>query len=103
MELYETSAPPGNNGGAVSGAAPCAAAAETRSRVITNSDRGVPHFERKSLGVPTGLSSSANKNVGAHLCVSRESTGIRSDAEGQDRYRSRLRGTMRTLSDSAGR
>jgi hypothetical protein len=48
LELYETSSPPGNNGGAVSGAAPCPLADITQSKEANKSNA---HFRQGQSGL----------------------------------------------------
>lgn len=49
LELYETSSPPGNNGGAVSGAAPCPLSDGTQSKVANDKSVHFPQWLRSGL------------------------------------------------------
>src|SRR5438067_10808434 len=48
IELYEIRPPPGNNGGAVSGAAPCPLAVETETSAITNNGANCLQAQRSA-------------------------------------------------------
>ena len=51
FELYETSSPPGNRGGAVSGAAPCALAEGTQSNVANDSTHCPRKMRKEALSL----------------------------------------------------
>ena len=79
MELYETSSPPGNNGGAVSGAAPCPFDAETQSKAAKNAQRPFSAMAAEWTSDSQDFSSSETVVSRAHVSVSR-------GAGGQTRY-----------------
>jgi hypothetical protein len=67
------SPPPGNNGGAVSGAGPCPLAVDAQNKARSVSHRHLPHpITFRNL---TKFSSSKRRQFQAHQSVSRETTG----------------------------
>ena len=95
MELYEMSAPPGNNGGAVSGEAPCPLALETQSNTTSDSDVHFPQPSRNRFPNLTNfppVKMVIPKHTGA---CSREPTG------GQIRYEEVGRLAGKTLVERA--
>jgi hypothetical protein len=80
VELYEMSPPPGNRGGAVSGAAPCPIADGTQSDNTNNSNARRPQ-EMRSDFLNFKRTAPVEEWL-AHVCVSREPTGL--DTERQD-------------------
>src|SRR5215469_2808222 len=55
VELYETSCPPGNNGGAVSGAGPCPLADGTQRTVDDNNANRPQRLRKGFLNIKTVL------------------------------------------------
>src|ERR1700746_549235 len=78
FELYETSPPPGNNGGAVSGAAPCALATGTKNKTANDSNAHRPQCLRSGLRI---LKSSSNEDDSSSTLVRKPGAagGVRLD------------------------